>query len=201
MTPHVLQHGGALVASVVVLSSVIMMRGLSEQWTHALGAMRHRGSSDWWRVVVDAGDVARCAANVRQAQPVRRAARVVASIPAEVNESPSRFRRHGTRRRFRDQPGVSAEQQCAPPRSPRHTVAKTSRCRSSCEMSRNVTPSTAPVGTERWRVGVEFGNALPQAINSLVAFCMVEPARQRLGIRSAHRLTTTTRWSRPSLNR
>ncbi|MEY2522778.1 MAG: hypothetical protein QOJ66_1343, partial [Ilumatobacteraceae bacterium] len=31
MTPHALQHGGALVASVVVLSSVMMMRGTSEQ--------------------------------------------------------------------------------------------------------------------------------------------------------------------------
>ncbi|HEY0519937.1 MAG TPA: hypothetical protein VGC84_10640, partial [Ilumatobacteraceae bacterium] len=37
------------------------------------------------------------------------------------------------------------------------------------------------VSEERWRVGVEFGDAEPRAINALVEYCMVEPARQRLG--------------------
>ena len=43
--------------------------------------------------------------------------------------------------------------------------------------------STAPdaAGVERWRVGVEFGDAPSQAINPLVEYCMIEPARQRLG--------------------
>jgi hypothetical protein len=46
---------------------------------------------------------------------------------------------------------------------------------------RNIAPVVNEEGTQRWRVGVEFGDALPQAINPLVEYCMVEPARQRLG--------------------
>ena len=32
------------------------------------------------------------------------------------------------------------------------------------------------VSGDRWRVGAEFGNARPRAINALVEYCMVEPA-------------------------
>jgi hypothetical protein len=46
---------------------------------------------------------------------------------------------------------------------------------------RKVSPGVQPAEDARWRVGVEFGNALPQAINPLVEFCMIEPARKRLG--------------------
>jgi hypothetical protein len=36
------------------------------------------------------------------------------------------------------------------------------------------------VSEERWRVGVEFVDPAPASINPLVAYCMIEPARQRL---------------------
>ena len=41
------------------------------------------------------------------------------------------------------------------------------------------------VSDERWRVGVEFADAPARAINPLVEYCMIEPARQRLGRPSA----------------
>ena len=53
---------------------------------------------------------------------------------------------------------------------------------------RNVRLVTSPslaVGDERWRVGVEFVDALPRAINPLVEYCMVEPARRRLHWRTS----------------
>jgi hypothetical protein len=37
------------------------------------------------------------------------------------------------------------------------------------------------VSEERWRVGAEFADAQPEAVNPLIEYCMVEPARRRLG--------------------
>ena len=94
MTPHALQHGGALVASVVMLSAVMAMRGLSEQLTHALGAMPN--SSLVGVIVVALWSLAMSLDVLRmfgKRNQLRRAARVVASIPAEVNGNPVQHRR------------------------------------------------------------------------------------------------------------
>jgi hypothetical protein len=184
MTPHALQHGGALVASVVVLSSVMMMRGTSEQWTHALGAMRHLWliglvAVSLWLLTMSL-DVLRLFGKRNQ---LRRATRVVSSIPAEVNKNPvAVFDITALGAGFETSQEISAKQDL--------TLAATITTSRGCENVtvpiivrnvRNVTPTTAPIGNERWRVGVEFGNASPQAINALIEFCMIEPARQRLG--------------------
>ena len=184
MTPHALQHGGALVASVVVLSSVMMMRGLSEQWTHALGAMPYPWlvglvTVSLWSLAMSL-DVLRLFGKRNQ---LRRESRVVASIPAEVNNNPVAvfdITALGA--------GFETNQEIAPKQE--LTLAATITTSRGCEnvtlpiIVRNVravSSATAPVENERWRVGVEFGNATPQAINPLVEFCMIEPARQRLG--------------------
>jgi hypothetical protein len=167
-----------------VLSSVMMMRGLSEQWTHALGAMPF----PWlvglvivslWSLAMSL-DVLRLFGKRNQ---LRRASRVVASIPAEVNKNPVAvfdITALGA--------GFETNQEIAPKQE--LTLAATITTSRGCEnitlpiIVRNVravTSATVPVENERWRVGVEFGNARPQAINPLVEFCMVEPARQRLG--------------------
>ena len=183
MTPHTLQHGGALVASVVVLSSVMMMRGLSEQWTHALGSMPFPWlvglvAVSLWSLAMSL-DVLRLFGKRNQ---LRRATRVVASIPAEVNKNPvAVFDITALGAGFETNQEISAKQEL--------TLAATITTSRGCEnvilpiIVRNVrsVTSAAPMETERWRVGVEFGNALPQAINPLVEFCMIEPARQRLG--------------------
>ncbi len=184
MTPHALQHGGALVASVVVLSSVMMLRGLSERWTHALGAMPYQ----WlvglmivalWSLAMSL-DVLRMFGKRNQ---LRRAARVVASIPAEVSDNPVAV--------F-DVTALGAGFETNQELEPRQRLLLDATITTSrgCEdvslpiVVRNVRKvSTAPdaAGVERWRVGVEFGDAPPQAINPLVEYCMIEPARQRLG--------------------
>jgi hypothetical protein len=177
MTPHVLQHGGALVASVVVLSSVMMMRGLSEQWTHALGAMPFPWllglvAVSLWSLTMSL-DVLRMFGKRNQ---LRRAARVVASIPAEVNDNPvAVFDVTALGAGFETGQVVSAKQ--------RLLLAATITTSRGCE---NVTlpivvRNVRRLSEERWRVGVEFADALPQAINPLIEYCMIEPARQRLG--------------------
>jgi hypothetical protein len=184
MTPHALQHGGALVASVVILSSVMMLRGLSEQLTHALGAMPYT----WlvglvvvslWTLAMSL-DVLRMFGKRNQ---LRRAARVVASIPAEVNDNPvAVFDVTALGAGFETNQELAPKQQVF-----LDAMITTSR---GCENVtlpivvrnvRNVSPVVNEEGTQRWRVGVEFADALPQAINPLVEYCMVEPARQRLG--------------------
>jgi hypothetical protein len=176
MTPHALQHGGALVASVVLLSSVMMLRGLSERLTHALGAMPYPWliglvAVSLWSLAM-ALDVLRMFGKRNQ---LRRAARVVASIPAEVNDNPvAVFDITALGAGFETNQELTARQQLS-----LDATITTSR---GCEnvtlpiVVRNVRSLTE----ERWRVGVEFVDALPQAINSLVEYCMIEPARQRL---------------------
>ena len=184
MTPHALQHGGALVASVVVLSSVMMMRGLSEQWTHALGAMPFAWlvglvAVSLWSLAMSL-DVLRLFGKRNQ---LRRATRVVASIPAEVNNNPvAVFDITALGAGFETNQEISAKQEL--------TLAATITTSRGCEnvslpiIVRNVRSisSAVPIENERWRVGVEFGDASPQALNPLIEFCMIEPARQRLGL-------------------
>jgi hypothetical protein len=43
-----------------------------------------------------------------------------------------------------------------------------------------VVRNVRPVSEDRWRVGVEFADAPARAINPLVEYCMIEPARHRL---------------------
>ena len=129
--------------------------------------------------------------------------RVVASIPAEVNENPvAVFDITALGAGFETSQEMSAKQELT-----LDAMITTSR---GCENVtlpiivrnvRNVTPSTAPIGNERWRVGVEFGNASPQAINALIEYCMVEPRGNDWVSRSARRRATTPWWSRQSLNR
>ncbi len=176
MTPHALQHGGALVASVVVLSAVMMMRGLSEQWTHALGAMPRAWLAgliavSLWTLAMSL-DVLRMFGKRNQ---LRRAARVVASIPAEVENNPVAV--------F-DVTALGAGFETNHELTPRQSVLLDATITTSrgCQnvslpiVVRNV----RPVSEDRWRVGVEFADAPARAINPLVEYCMIEPARQRL---------------------
>ena len=140
-----------------------MMRGLSEQWTHALGAMPIAWligliAVSLWSLAMSL-DVLRMFGKRNQ---LRRAARVVASIPAEVNDEPRRgVRHHRPRCRVRNQPGaVGKAADCS------HATITTSR---GCEnvtlpiIVRNVrnVSTHGPECGERWRVGVEFVNAPP----------------------------------------
>jgi hypothetical protein len=176
MTPHALQHGGALVASVVVLSAVMTMRGLSEQLTHALGTMPRAWLAgliavSLWTLAMSL-DVLRMFGKRNQ---LRRAARVVASIPAEVGNNPVAV--------F-DVTALGAGFETSHELSPRQSVLLDATITTSrgCQnvslpiVVRNV----RPVSEDRWRVGVEFADAPARAINPLVEYCMIEPARQRL---------------------
>ena len=176
MTPHALQHGGALVASVVVLSAVMMLRGISERWTHALGSMRHTWlvgliAVALWLLAMSL-DVLRMFGKRNQ---LRRATRVVASIPAEVDDNPvSVFDVTALGAGFETNQEVIAKQPLL-----LQAVITTNR---GCQ---NVTlpivvRNVRAVSEERWRVGAEFSDPTSAAINPLVEYCMVEPARDRL---------------------
>ncbi len=183
MTPHTLQHGGALVASVVVLSSVMTLRGLSEQWTHALGRMPHQWLAglvavSLWSLAMSL-DVLRMFGKRNQ---LRRATRVVASIPAEVAGNPvAVFDVTALGAGFETNHEVAVKQKLVL----EATITTSGGCENVklpivVRNVRNVTSVDHPEGDERWRVGVEFVGARAQAINPLVEYCMVEPARHRL---------------------
>jgi hypothetical protein len=178
LTPHALQHGGALVGSVVVLSAVLMVRGLSEQWSHALAAMPYRWLAgliavSLWSLAM-ALDVLRMMGRRNQ---LRRATRIVASIPAEVGDHPVAMLdltplgvgfETSVEMAVKEQFGFQA------------TITTATGCD---DVSLPLTVRHVhQVGEERWRVGAEFGDATPAAVNALIEFCTVEPARRRLGI-------------------
>jgi hypothetical protein len=177
MTPHALQHGGALVSSVVVLSAVMMMRGLSEKWTHVLGIMPYQWLAglvavSLWSLAMSL-DVLRMLGRRNQ---LRRVARVVASIPAEVSENPVAV--------FDITPlGAGFETSLElTPRQQLRLEATITTARGCQDVSLPiVVRNVRTVSEERWRVGVEFADAQPQAVNALIEYCMVEPARRRLG--------------------
>jgi hypothetical protein len=162
----------------------MMMRGLSEQLTHALGTMPNASLVglvvvSLWLLAMSL-DVLRMFGKRNQ---LRRAARVVASIPAEVNDNPvAVFDITALGAGFETNQELEPKQQLL-----LDATITTSR---GCENVtlpivvrnvRNTSPASNPEAMPRWRVGVEFADPLPQAINPLVEYCMIEPARQRLG--------------------
>jgi hypothetical protein len=176
MTPHALHHGGALIASLVVLSSVMMMRGLSEQWTHALGAMPYRSLAglvavSLWSLAM-ALDVLRM---IGRRSQLRRAARVVASIPAEVSETPIAML---------DLTPLGVGFETNVELVPKQELTFQARITTDlgCEDVKLpvVVRYVRQVSDGRWRAGAEFGEAAPATLNPLVEFCTVEPARRRL---------------------
>jgi hypothetical protein len=177
MTPHALQQGGALVGTVVVLSSVMMMRGLSEQLTHALGKMPY----EWlgglmvvslWSLAM-ALDVLRMFGKRNQ---LRRAARILASIPAEVDRCPATVM-DITALGAGFETGVEL---CSKQRLTLSTTIVTSRGCTDVAIPA-IVRNVRAVSEERWRVGVEFVDPASPALNALIELCMVEPARKRLG--------------------
>ena len=107
---------------------------------------------------------------------LRRVARVVASIPAEVNENPiAMFDITPLGAGFETNQELSARQQLL--------LDATITTGRGCEDVKLpiVVRHVRQVSEVRWRVGVEFADAVPQAVNPLIQYCMVEPARQRLG--------------------
>jgi hypothetical protein len=162
----------------------MMMRGLSEQWTHALGSMPFAWlvglvAVSLWTLAMSL-DVLRMFGKRNQ---LRRAARVVAAIPAEVSGVPvAVFDVTALGAGFETNHELVPKQQLL-----LDAMITTSRgCENvtipiSVRNVRELSPQLMdPDGAQRWRVGVEFGNALPRAINALVSYCMIEPARQRL---------------------
>jgi hypothetical protein len=177
MTPHALQQGGALVASVVVLSSVMMLRGLSEQLTHALGKMPYAWLGglmvvSLWTLAM-ALDVLRMFGKRNQ---LRRAARILASMPAEIDGYPATVM---------DITALGAGFETGVELAAKQRLDLATTVVTSLGCTNVVVPvivrNVRAVSEDRWRVGVEFIDPAPDALNPLVELCMVEPARKRLG--------------------
>jgi PilZ domain len=177
MTPHALQQSGALVASVVVLSAVMMLRGLSEQLTHALGKMPYSWLGGLmvvalWSLAM-ALDVLRMFGKRNQ---LRRAARILASMPAEVDGFPATIADITAL-------GAGFETGVELARKQRLQLSTTVVTSSGCTniVLAIVVRNVRAVSEERWQVGVEFVDLTPSAVDPLIELCVIEPAMKRLG--------------------
>jgi PilZ domain len=177
MTPHALQQSGALVASVVVLSAVMMLRGLSEQLTHALGKMPYSRLGGLmvvalWSLAM-ALDVLRMFGKRNQ---LRRAARILTSMLAEVDGFPATIADITAL-------GAGFETGVELHRRQRLNVSTTVVTSSGCAniVVPAVVRNVREVGNGRWQVGVEFVDLASAAVDPLIELCMIEPAMKRLG--------------------
>ncbi len=176
------QYGSSLVVAVVVLSVVLVLRGLSEQVTHTLGELPHAAlvamlTTALWMLALSL-DLLRVLA--RRAQ-MRRAPRVVAALAATLGEravSIVDLTALGA--------GVFG-----------HTgfdVGEALMLDSSIPTRTGVTSMSVPVvvrnvsllsgegANAEWRIGVEFGEVDDATANALAEFCTIEPMWERMGV-------------------
>ncbi|CAB4365040.1 MAG: hypothetical protein F2681_14900 [Actinobacteria bacterium] len=172
------QYGGGLTFAVVALSGVLVIRGVSDRWTHSLGGLPQPALMGLmlaclWTLALSL-DVLRVLARRTQQ---RRTARVVSALSAVLDDR-----------------GVSVVDltPLGAGLTNHHTVEVGARMmlESSVPTATGVTDihvdcvvrNTRPTEDGGWRIGVEFTGMNAAASNALVEFCSIEPIWERLGV-------------------
>ncbi len=171
------QHGAAPAGVVVVLSAVVAMRGISDQWTHTLGALPQRSLIGLllvalWMLAISL-DVLRLLARPSQ---LRRARRIVSSFPASL----------GGRGAFIvDITPLGAGVVSDVPVAIGETMVLDTVIGSASGCTSMSVPATVRNVRDDlgggFRLGVEFGAHDSTIATALVEFSIVEPARTQLG--------------------
>ena len=172
------QYGAGLVGVVVTLSVVVLVRGISDRFTHTLGSMPRSVLMalllvTLWTLALSL-DLLRVLGRRRQ---LRRTARVVSSLPATMGErTVSIVDLTSVGAGVLSQTGIEPLE-----RAVLETVIATTSGVTSVRIPgivRNV--SLLPSGD--YRIGVEFGDRDAATANALAEFCTVEPMWQQLGV-------------------
>jgi hypothetical protein len=172
------QYGSSLVVAVIVLSVVLVLRGLSDRVTHTLGELPHAAlvamlSIALWMLALSL-DLLRVLA--RRAQ-LRRAPRILAALSATLGErAVSVVDLTALGAGVLSHTGLDVgEQMVLESAIPTRTGVTSMRVPVTV---RNVT--VLPTG--EWRIGVEFGAVDDATGNALAEFCSIEPMWERMGV-------------------
>lgn len=176
------QYGAGLVVAVVALSTVLVLRGVSDRVTHTLGTMPQPAlmvllTVSLWTLAISL-DLLRVLARRNQ---MRRTARVVSSLAATLGErAVSIVDLTALGAGLISQTGADVnERMLLDSAVPTRTGVTTMRV--SCAV-RNV----SALGDGEFRIGVEFGELDTATANALAEFCTIEPTWEQLGVLPDH---------------
>ncbi|MEQ1873604.1 MAG: PilZ domain-containing protein [Ilumatobacteraceae bacterium] len=176
------QFGVGLVVAVTTMCLVLVLRGISDQFTHALGAL----SSEvllalivvaLWTLALSLDELRLMARRTQR----RGSARVVSTMPAMLGERSAKIvdlTPHGA--------GLLSQTAIALGKrvmlvSTITTASGVTEMRVPCVVRR-----VSPIDGDCWRIGVNFDDveaALDAAlVDALIEFCIVEPTWERLGV-------------------
>lgn len=183
------QYGAGLVIAVVALSTVLVLRGISDRLTHTLGTMPQPAlmvllTVSLWTLALSL-DLLRVLARRNQ---MRRTARVVSSLAATLGErAVSIVDLTALGAGLISQTGVDVnERMLLDSAVPTRTGVTTMRV--ACVV-RNVTA----LADGDFRIGVEFGDLDSATANALAEFCTIEPTWEQLGVLPEHAVASTRR--------
>lgn len=175
------QFGAGLVVAVTALCLVLVLRGISDQFTHALGAMASEVLLGLivvalWTLALSLDGLRLLARRAHR----RRSPRVVSTIPAMFGERSAKIvdiTPHGAG--LLSQTAIALGQR-AMLVSTITTASGVTELRVPCLVRR-----VNPVDGDCWRIGVNFdldAQLDPALIDALIEFCIVEPTWERLGL-------------------
>lgn len=182
------QFGAGLVVAVIAICLVLVLRGISDQYTHALGGMSSEVllgliAVALWTLALSLDELRLLARRTHR----RRSARVVSTMPAMLGERSAKIvdiTPHGAG--LLSQTAIAIGQR-AMLVSTLTTASGVNEMRVPCVVRR-----VSPVDGDCWHLGVNFdfdGQLDPALVDALVEFCIVEPTWERLGVMPATSVT------------
>ncbi len=178
MGPAGAQFGVGLISAITAICLVLVVRGLSDQFTHALGRMPRESLEGLiavalWTLALSLDVLHLLARRTRK----RRTARVASLLPAVFGERSAKIvdlTAHGA--------GLLSQTALA--RGQRALLVSTITTASGVTEIRVpcVVGSVTAIDTDSWRLGVMFGEVNNALANALSEFCTVEPMWERLGV-------------------
>jgi hypothetical protein len=172
------QYGAGLSVVVVVLSVVVLLRGVSDRFTHTLGSMPRSVLMalllvTLWTLGLSL-DLLRVLGSRRQ---LRRTARVASLLPATIGErTVSIVDLTSVGAGVLSQTGIDLQE-----RAVLETVITTTSGVTSVRIP-GIVRNVSVLSNGDYRIGVEFGDRDEATSNALAEFCTVEPMWERLGV-------------------
>ncbi|MBI4885235.1 MAG: hypothetical protein HY826_14400 [Actinobacteria bacterium] len=170
--------GFGLIVAVATLCLVLLLRGISDRFTHALGYVSEEALLVMvvvalWTLAMSLDELRLLARRVQS----RRAARVVSLLPATFGERAANIvdlTPHGAGLLSQTARSVGESAVLV-------SAIATSSGVTTMQVTANVR-SVTRIDADSWRVGVEFADVDKALANSLAEFCLVEPMWERLGV-------------------
>ena len=172
------RNGMGLVVAITAVTVVLLLRGISDQFTHALGRMPHGPLLGLIVVALWTLAMSLDALRLLARRPGRRgSARVVSLLPAMFGDRSAKIvdlTAHGAG--MISQTAATVGEQAL-------LVSKIATASGTFDIRVvGVVQSVTPIDGNSWRIGVKFGEVDAVLASALSEYCTVEPMWERLGV-------------------